>query len=72
MSDIFRNELARLQAAPVETKAQVLGVMAELQAVTGRLVARRDAIGAELAALSRGITAASAYAQYRTTKGQRS
>jgi hypothetical protein len=72
MSHMFRNELARLKAAPVETRAQVLGVMAELQALTGRLLGERDAVGAELATLSRGITAVSAYAHYRSTKGRRS
>lgn len=72
MSDKIRNELARLKAAPVETRAQVLGVMAELQTLTGRLLSQRDAVGAELATLSRGITAVSAYAHYRTTKGKRS
>ena len=72
MSDRIRNELARLKAAPVGTKAQVLGVLAELQALTGRMLAQRDAVGAELATLSRGITAVSAYANYRTTKGRRS
>ena len=72
MSHMFRNELARLKAAPVETRAQVLGVMAELQALTGRLLGERDAVAAELATLSRGITAVSAYARYRSTKGRRS
>ncbi len=72
MSDTIRTELARLKAAPVATKAQVLGVLADLQAVTGRLLAQRDAVGAELATLSRGITAVSAYAHYRSTKGKRS
>lgn len=63
MSDSLLNELKRLQRATVSGRADAIALIDEVQELRTRLVAARDAIGAEIDTVQRGIAAFNAYGQ---------
>lgn len=57
------NELKRLQRATVSGRADVIALIDEVRDLRARLTAARDAAGAELNTVQRGIAAFNAYGQ---------
>ena len=57
-------ELKRLERATAGSRAEIVALLADVQQLRTKLVGGRDAVGAEINTVKRGIAAFNAYGQF--------